>query len=254
MQPMKDAKSLARNPLGIVALFISLIYGFASLLLSSAVDKLQDIERWPLILFVVIFPFSVLFVFYKLVTNHHGKLYSPSDYKEDDSFLRTLSRDEKERKLEMEAKEAIGDVFVEKDASINSPILDATKKRIKNVESYIISSIASELGLAASTHMTIGNENISYDAVFVEQNKYLIALEVKYYSRPIVTAKAIESYINKVSATSRYMSIETRFILVLVFEGDKEEFDFIVKIWEGKLKKLELKVDLRIVSGDSIYL
>ncbi len=77
MHPMKEAKSLARNPLGIVALFISLIYGFASLLLSSAIDKLQALERWPLILFVVIFPFSVLYVFYKLVTNHHGKLYRP---------------------------------------------------------------------------------------------------------------------------------------------------------------------------------
>ena len=40
MQFMKYARQLARNPLGIIALFISLIYGFASLLLNSAAETL----------------------------------------------------------------------------------------------------------------------------------------------------------------------------------------------------------------------
>lgn len=30
-------------------------------------------------------------VFYKLVTEHHGKLYAPGDFKDDGGFLKTLS-------------------------------------------------------------------------------------------------------------------------------------------------------------------
>lgn len=70
MDFLKGAKDLARNPLGIIALFISLIYGFANLLLGVAAEKLTVAERWPLILFIVIFPILVLVAFYKLVPDY----------------------------------------------------------------------------------------------------------------------------------------------------------------------------------------
>jgi len=106
MEFLRGAKDFARNPLGIVALFISLIYGFASLLLNSSAEKLTEAERWPLILFIVLFPIMVLVTFYKLVTKHHGKLYAPGDYKDDKSFLRTLSPEEQKVRLEKEVKES----------------------------------------------------------------------------------------------------------------------------------------------------
>lgn len=84
-----NIKDYIRNPLGIVALFISLIYGLATFLLSSTAVDLTVIERWPLIIFIVIFPAIVLFAFYRLVTNHHDKLYAPQDYRDDSSFLQT---------------------------------------------------------------------------------------------------------------------------------------------------------------------
>lgn len=82
----ETAKGLARNPLGIIALFIVLIYGFASLVvgLSSA---LSGGERLPLIWFLVVFPVLVLIVFAWLVSKHHAKLYAPTDYRQDESFI-----------------------------------------------------------------------------------------------------------------------------------------------------------------------
>lgn len=109
MQFMKYAKQLARNPLGIIALFISLIYGFASLLLNSAAETLTVAERWPLIGFIVVFPLLVLAVFYRLVTKHHGKLYAPGDYDKDRSFMRTLSPAEQEQRLTREVQESLGE-------------------------------------------------------------------------------------------------------------------------------------------------
>ncbi|MBI5789020.1 MAG: hypothetical protein HZA78_09220 [Candidatus Schekmanbacteria bacterium] len=84
------AKALAKNPLGIIALFIVLIYGFASLVVGAS-SNLQSVERIPLIWFLVIFPFVVLGVFAWLVSNHHKNLYAPSDFKDERHFVGMLN-------------------------------------------------------------------------------------------------------------------------------------------------------------------
>jgi CheY-like chemotaxis protein len=83
----KTAKSLARNPLGIIALFIALVYGFASLVTTFG-GLLTVQERIPLIYFLVVFPVLVLGVFAWLVSNHSGKLFAPSDFKNEDNYVK----------------------------------------------------------------------------------------------------------------------------------------------------------------------
>ena len=73
----ETAKGLARNPLGIIALFIVLIYGLACLVVGTG--KLESSERLPMIWFLVIFPVIVLGVFTWLMVSHHVKFYSPQD-------------------------------------------------------------------------------------------------------------------------------------------------------------------------------
>jgi len=81
----RSAQQLARNPLGVIALFIVLIYGFASSVVG--LSGLQAGERAPIVWFLVVFPVLVLGVFSWLVSRHHTKLYSPSDYRQDSSFI-----------------------------------------------------------------------------------------------------------------------------------------------------------------------
>lgn len=81
-----SAKHLARNPLGIIALFIILVYAFASLVVGFS-DKLTPQERLPIVWFLMIFPICVLFTFAWLVSCHHAKLYSPGDYRRDSAFI-----------------------------------------------------------------------------------------------------------------------------------------------------------------------
>jgi hypothetical protein len=91
MSFIENAKGLAKNPLGIIALFVSLIYGFACLVLGVGVSGFKTSEeKLPLIWFIVLFPVIILGAFVFLVTNHHGKLYSPGDYGNPESFLQTL--------------------------------------------------------------------------------------------------------------------------------------------------------------------
>ena len=77
----------ARNPLGIIALFISLIYGICALLLGVSVDRLDALNQERLVWFIILFPVGILSAFVFLVTKHHQKLYGPGDFRTDEGFL-----------------------------------------------------------------------------------------------------------------------------------------------------------------------
>lgn len=81
------AQGLAKNPLGIISLFIVLVYGFASLVIAFGSD-LSAYERVPLVYFLIIFPFVVLGVFSWLVSSHNGKLFAPSDFRDESNYIK----------------------------------------------------------------------------------------------------------------------------------------------------------------------
>jgi hypothetical protein len=84
------AAKLTRNPLGIIALFIWLVYGIAGLVFGLSSSSLQPNEKLPLIWFLVGFPVVVLIAFYRLVAKHHTKLYGPRDFYDKEGFFKAL--------------------------------------------------------------------------------------------------------------------------------------------------------------------
>ncbi|OGA50952.1 MAG: hypothetical protein A3F74_22040 [Betaproteobacteria bacterium RIFCSPLOWO2_12_FULL_62_58] len=85
------ARSLARNPLGIIALFLVLVYAMAVLLFGLSGASMSENERLVILIFVVLFPVLVLVAFYRLVTKHHNKLYAPSDWRDESHFLKAMN-------------------------------------------------------------------------------------------------------------------------------------------------------------------
>lgn len=83
----KTAIGLARNPLGIIALFIVLVYGFASLVTVFAAS-FTPAERLPLIYSLILFPVLVLVIFAWLVSRHSGKLFAPGDFKDEENYVK----------------------------------------------------------------------------------------------------------------------------------------------------------------------
>ncbi len=85
---LESAVKLARNPLGIVALLITLVYAIAGL---AATSKVFDPdERKILVIFLVVFPALVLIAIYRFVTKHNDKLYAPSDFSDENHFMRIV--------------------------------------------------------------------------------------------------------------------------------------------------------------------
>ena len=85
----QTATKLSHNPLGIIALFIVLVYGFASLVVGLG-KNLDEISVSLLVWFLVLFPVLVLGVFGWLVSRHHTKLYAPRDYQKGEHFLQAI--------------------------------------------------------------------------------------------------------------------------------------------------------------------
>lgn len=84
------AQRMARNPLGIIALFIVLVYGLAALVTTFA-SSLSPSERLPLVYFLVVFPVLVLGVFAWLVGRHSNKLFAPQDFQNEENYVKLLS-------------------------------------------------------------------------------------------------------------------------------------------------------------------
>lgn len=145
------ATGLARNPLGIIALFIVLVYGFASLVTAFG-GSLSPQERLPLIYFMVVFPILVLAVFGWLVSRHSTELFAPSDYKDEANYvamqklkreqLRQLSQD-----LSAEAASMV-DAAIEHPGSISEDQIRSASKieiQAKALETDVIRTQLSQL-------------------------------------------------------------------------------------------------------------
>lgn len=84
------AIQLAKNPIGVIALFIFLVYAIAGIVVS--IGKSESIEALMGMSFITIFPFIVLLAFYRLVTNHHMKLYDPSQIAQHEKMVEAWTR------------------------------------------------------------------------------------------------------------------------------------------------------------------
>jgi hypothetical protein len=81
----QTAVKLSQSPLGIIALFIVLIHGFASLVLGFS-ENLGEGNRSVLVWFLVLFPAFVFTVFAWLVGTRHVKLYPPTAFRNENLF------------------------------------------------------------------------------------------------------------------------------------------------------------------------
>lgn len=273
MEFLKSAKDFARNPLGIIALFISLIYGFASLLLNASAEKLTENERWPIVIFVVVFPILVLLAFYRLVTNHHGKLYAPADFKDDRSFLVTLSPEEQESKLESEVNETLGELpndplderlvpptKNQKRNTKNNDELTTRKQEhlkfredLKEVEDVIINEIGDELNTEMRRNVGVGLTGASFDAIAINSaQKFPVFVEVKALKSHFVSTAALERVLYNAVVTDKFFESKFKLILAVVYYFENDKLPRVKEAWERKISQCPADVELRFVNRNDL--
>jgi hypothetical protein len=270
MEFLKGAKDFARNPLGIVALFISLIYGFASLLLNSSAEKLTVAERWPLVIFIVIFPIMVLFAFYKLVTKHHGKPYAPGDFKDDKSFLRTLSQEEQERRLEKELRESFEQTQNSSVVNLSDAVEQSSnsqdrrerkmeeyrkfRQELESIEKNVIERIAEEHNTKVEKNVGIDGTDVSFQALLLSGGDWTTFIEVKVLRSPALAMMMIDRLLYRAVVAEKFFESRFKLILVIVYYFEDNELERVEKFWRKKVKNCPANIELRFMAKNDVVL
>jgi hypothetical protein len=235
--PLKDfgktAQGLSRNPLGIIALFIVLVYGIAGLVLASSSGDLQAIERLPLVGFLVVFPVIVLIVFYFLVTRHHTKLYAPKDFPDPEDFIRVMTPAEQRENLEREIEETSSGVELEiRKEQEQETVAAATEDEAAVTtadlrsdwvlaEELAIREVQIEFGARVHRQVVVG-PHYAYDGVFLRGGK-LTVLEIKY-TRRLNWSTTVKRAIEHLNRAAENVQPARAAVLVIVTDGIPPEW------------------------------
>jgi hypothetical protein len=145
------AEKLSRNPLGIIALFIVLVYAMAAVTLGLS-STLESNQKWPIVYFLVLFPVLVLLVFTILVAYFHKNLYGPGDFEDQEHFTRLAL--------------AVGGLAVPRDQEIvtyaHVTLLHSSWRYPKKDEEYKRKIWAFHLVVVASDDVMKRIESVSY--------------------------------------------------------------------------------------------
>ncbi len=88
---MASSLKHAPNPLGIVALFVSLMEAMATVSLKLTLDAGSEYVG-HLVWFLVFFPVIIFLVFFRILWAKREILYGPRDFQKDESFLRLIDK------------------------------------------------------------------------------------------------------------------------------------------------------------------
>lgn len=220
------SEKLSRNPLGIIALFIVLVYGIAALVFGLQADTLEPSLKAPLIYFLVGFPVLVLLVFTWLVSNHHTKLYSPADFRADESFLRTIDLREQNLRLDAEIDAVVPDESIETieggSKIVPEKVMLARRSDIREsiilAEDLVFRDLELEFSAPIRRHVELrtGTGETQLDGAILQRSK-VVGVEVKFFRRSF--GRKSREYLLELARRVEGMSL----IFALVSEGVSEE-------------------------------
>ncbi len=235
---INNSKGFAKNPLGIIALFISLIYAFACLVLGIASNYLEKYERLIFIIFLVSFPIIILISFMFLVTKHFRKLYAPSDFKDERNYLETIDI--------MSQKSRIQNQFIESKIQTDnhSKTSTSSNKNYRNyliVENLILRIVEKDYNLPLRRNVKFKNHECSFDCI-IEGADIFVGIEIKYYFNIEDNhVETIAMHLRRKLHTFQRISKEyfpdkrRKYILYIVHDGNIDNFkNKLIKLFENE--------------------
>lgn len=248
----QGSTGLVRNPLTLIAVFAGVAEVAATVALPQLPESTQAVFVW----FVMLFPSLLVVLFFIVLWNRHHVLYAPSDFKEDDSFVKILPASQKDlevkkgqlsKDLSAELPNGGGAAASEDLASLEA--LASQPKRMPSefaeVESRLVHNIGTTRGLEFFRDVKLGpGSNLVFDAV-AQQNAGLVILEVEYSRFGNFKAQKLEALANRLVALSKLLAgqelAKSQFILALVTDGlDELRIARLRKQVEEKITELAL--------------
>lgn len=222
-----------KNPLTVIAIFAAIAEISGTTVLPFIESENQGIYVW----FLMLFPVFLVGIFFLTLNFNHKVLYAPSDYKNEDNFLKSFGKattEEKEEKLREEVEEAEDSSSTEENAfessgdDSESQEASSTHASSKHSTSFVMNSerhaslmanvslaeklsimkLSKDMGLEFKTDVrfeTPSSRKIIFDGLAIDKNK-IHAVEVKLFRNEHVSP----SRLDKVLLESELMATQLK--------------------------------------------
>lgn len=157
-----------RNPLGVIAMFVSFAYVSMVVSFTIGIDKLNGAsERLPIIWFLILFPLIIFIAFILLIIFCNEKLFGPLDYRDDSSFI-LMNRHEIETKAEDKVRETNKIIKTSNaNKSNNSTFLLYSNPVYSTIQHNVVAKLSGQIGVFFNENVKTRYENklVIFDAV-----------------------------------------------------------------------------------------
>ena len=247
------ARVLARNPIGIVALFLVLIYGIAALLLGTSGNGLTEAQRWVVVCFLVAFPVLMLSVFTYLVVRHHEKLYAPSEYRDERHFFKKLSAADQKQRIDEQVEVLLEDESARKEArqvaggTYRSLTRGEIRQDISIAEDLALRAIEEELGCSIARQIGIraGEGWLNLDGA-IAKGEELVAIEVKFVKDGRIAVFQLEHLIERLETLKFDRFTRASLLLAIVSDGSEAEDQALQEKLRALAERSKIPVTFRI--------
>lgn len=252
---------MARNPLGVIAAFLSLIYGMSALVTGVALKSLTVWNQGVLVLFIVAFPLIMLAAFLWLVISHHRKLYAPGDYRSDEGFLgssappestaQRLRRDDKDISSPAEPTKVPENQITAKQQNYQLLPKDPAAQAyfveslvLQDLQVQLRGSVQRGVVLRASNHSRLTADGI------IRSNDKITAVEVKLVRNKTFALRRLRDarfQLNEIQQALLSQGIQNADLLVaIVFDGSVADADSLTTELAGHQDDIGPKVQIKV--------
>lgn len=219
---MKNVVSV-KNPLSIIALFVTFIDGIAGLVISVNFEYLHgSSERLPLIWFIVGFPIIVLIVFLYLVVKHPQNLFGPGDFDDQELYLKAIGKKLRPNQGPKQLKKPENIPLRRNKTGISMMAISSSPKisqmPIIKVQESALQRYADEHDMEIKTEVQI-DRNLVCDGV-AEKNGSLYLFEVKGNYSSAIAENAIRN-LGRISETMANEGCSNLHIVLILVSKDK---------------------------------
>ena len=268
---MIEGIGTVKNPLTIIAMFAALVEVSGTIVLPFVDANNQIYFIW----FLILFPIILVILFFCTLNFNHKVLYAPSDYENEENFLKLfipVSPEEKIQRIKSEYSNEIIDAgksnndHEDKKIDIVNISPDNNKSFLKLAyneakllanEEFVLQHMSKEFSAEIKRNMRL--DDLRYEIYFdglVYEKGNIIGIEVKTLQKGTrkIVSDSINKLLNKINGALNN-EVKDRFHLIIVYLYNERDVDIeVVKSQMNPIiRELSYEIELRFFSLSEIY-
>ncbi|MGF1733589.1 hypothetical protein [Photobacterium kasasachensis] len=231
---MLEKMTHVKNPLTVIAMFAAIAEISGTVVLPFVDKENQELYIW----FLMLFPSFLVAVFFLTLNFNHKTLYAPSDYQNEDNFLKLFGKaaaGEQLEKIKADIEDEGIKVTLNQDTERFSQAILAEKLALTSLSKKLKLEFKPDVKLKTSSNREILFDGVAFD------NAYVHAIETK-----LITSQAnISNRLKKIFDNALQVQEQWQ-----GFDARKLVFHFYLVLDNDDVSKLEVKKRIELIQMD----